>query len=586
MPIVKYFDLYLNEGVSVAPVIHANQYDKTEQWIFTLYEESGTKYTPSTGAIIGIKSDGKGILNTATVNSNGQVVVNETKQMTAAAGTAIFELLIDSSEHGTANFKVEVEPRPADNADMSDSDYSLLQNAVDSAEEILDIIGDTDLEEVVAEDINAWMDAHPEATTTVQDDSLTTPKFKDGSVTKAKLASDAFDGLISETASGNPASFNDGADGVPVKLLKVSINPVQSGEGDPSPTNIRPITGHTSATVTRTGKNLFNKASITNGYYLDVNTGEPVLSPNYYISDFIPVVKNKTVFIPVTNTTRRWFYDTKKNPKLFLNNSNNQTFTPTENGYIRLSINNNISADGFQVEYGTIATAYEPYQGQTVTIDLNGTRYGGTLDVLTGVLTVTHGYASLNDTMKWQELTSSTANYRYNNEYSDRKKYNDSYAGVICSCLPIASGQPTYGRWLSATSNYFGIRNTTGTLTLDEVKALATANQIQICYELAEQITVQLTPQQVTSLLGVNHISADCGDLEVVYRADTKLYIDSLTEPDSDMVADMNIESGKYFIVNNHLYLSTTAIAQGDSIVVGMNCTETNLADALNALNA
>lgn len=42
-------------------------------------------------------------------------------------------------------------------------------------------------DEIVAT-IRAWLVEHPEATTTVQDDSLTTPKYKDGSVTTAKMA--------------------------------------------------------------------------------------------------------------------------------------------------------------------------------------------------------------------------------------------------------------------------------------------------------------------------------------------------------------------------------------------------------------
>jgi len=46
-----------------------------------------------------------------------------------------------------------------------------------------------------------------------------------------------------DTVSGSPASFPDGADDVPVVDLKVSIQPVQEGSGDPSPTNVRPISG-------------------------------------------------------------------------------------------------------------------------------------------------------------------------------------------------------------------------------------------------------------------------------------------------------------------------------------------------------
>lgn len=52
-----------------------------------------------------------------------------------------------------------------------------------------------------------------------------------------------------DTASGSIASFSDGADGIPVKSLVAQITPVQEGSGDPSPTNVRPITGRTSATI-------------------------------------------------------------------------------------------------------------------------------------------------------------------------------------------------------------------------------------------------------------------------------------------------------------------------------------------------
>lgn len=138
MAIQRIYKLYLNAGVSVAPVIHVNQYDSGEQWIFDLYTETGTKYTPKTGAIVGLKSDGNAILNTGTVNSSGQVVINETRQMTASAGKAVFELLLDSETHGTANFIVDVEERPADNASYSDSDLSLLEEAISASADAVD----------------------------------------------------------------------------------------------------------------------------------------------------------------------------------------------------------------------------------------------------------------------------------------------------------------------------------------------------------------------------------------------------------------------------------------------------------------
>ena len=55
-------------------------------------------------------------------------------------------------------------------------------------------------------------------------------------------------GSSTKTASGAIASFNDGAN-APVVDLTVSIEPVQSGSGDPSPDNVRPISGWTGANI-------------------------------------------------------------------------------------------------------------------------------------------------------------------------------------------------------------------------------------------------------------------------------------------------------------------------------------------------
>lgn len=63
--------------------------------------------------------------------------------------------------------------------------------------------------------------------------------------------------LIEYTATGNPVSFVTNLEKELTGLI-VGIEPVQSGSGDPSPENVRPITGWTGANVYRTGKNLFD----------------------------------------------------------------------------------------------------------------------------------------------------------------------------------------------------------------------------------------------------------------------------------------------------------------------------------------
>lgn len=159
----------------------------------------------------------------------------------------------------------------------------------------------------------------------------------------------------------------------------------------------------------------------------------------------------------------------------------------------------------------------EPYQA--VTIDLNGTRYGGRVSLNTGVMTVCKTYALLNDPDKWAEYSSATGNFRYSDSFSDRKKYNNSYTGLTCSYMQVNNNQSRKtARWVGATSNIFGLATLDiSSLTLAKVKADAEAGKIEIVYELNTPFTVQLTPAQLKALKGQNNIFADCGDVAVKY---------------------------------------------------------------------
>jgi len=227
MSIVRNFNLYLNAGNGSVPYINVNQYDQGEQWVFTLYKEDGTKYLPSTGAIIGIKADNRGIINTGTVDSEGRVVINETQQMTAAAGIAIFELLIDGDSHGTANFLVAVEQRPGDNADLSDSDLSLIQEAVDAAETISAVSGqveqnttDIAVQKARIDNIIALPDGSTTADAELTDirvgaDGVTYPTAGDavrGQVTDLKSTlNELEDAVIGNTDNTFPLTFISGS---------------------------------------------------------------------------------------------------------------------------------------------------------------------------------------------------------------------------------------------------------------------------------------------------------------------------------------------------------------------------------------
>lgn len=65
---------------------------------------------------------------------------------------------------------------------------------------------------------------------------------------------------------------------------------------------------------------------------------------------------------------------------------------------------------------------------------------------------------------------------------------------------------------------------------------------------------------------------------------ETDIPIEDWEEPEEPMVSSKNIEAGAYFNAGNHLYLSTAAIAAGETIDDGVNCQTVELADALNEL--
>lgn len=69
-------------------------------------------------------------------------------------------------------------------------------------------------------------------------------------IQKAESAVETVSGLgIHSQASGPIVQFSDGAGGLPLSAMTVSIEPVQEGSGNPSSDNVRPITGWTGANI-------------------------------------------------------------------------------------------------------------------------------------------------------------------------------------------------------------------------------------------------------------------------------------------------------------------------------------------------
>lgn len=266
-----------------------------------------------------------------------------------------------------------------------------------------------------------------------------------------------------QTGSGSIVTI-DNADGeTGVKSLVANIEPIQSGSGTPSPTNVRPISGWDSVKISKAGKNIAES-----GYAWNIDANGKIISNTGYNCSVVRVANGQTYThsrngVKANIDVVAYYSEMPAVGSISYNNSRsvsiNGTFTAPIDGYA--VIRSGSTVQNIQVESGSTATSYEPYNEQVYTNALGRTVYGGTLDLVSGVLAVTKGYIA---------------------------SYN---------------GETLPSTWISDRDVYAsGTTPTTGA---------------QVVYQLATPQTYQLTPEEVDLLLGANNIWADSGDITVQY---------------------------------------------------------------------
>ena len=293
--------------------------------------------------------------------------------------------------------------------------------------------------------------------------------------------------------------------------------------------NICPISGWAECKVTRTGKNLCYDT--LNGL-VSVGVVDSFYYNNNDCRSLVFQCKQGETYIASGGTFNRCslgIFDalptTGTKAKSVVNGTAGQPITANADGVGVLYVSNApVDVSTAQIELGSTASAYEPYQGQTYTIDLDGTRYGGTLDVTSGKLTVDRAMVDLG-TLNWAGWTDSVG-YIFNVPVPDRLQTRAD---------PAISSQYT---WNASVSVWGGLVNgqMTGQVGGANVYVRDTryssiadfktgVSGVQLVYPLATPIEVDLTPAEITTLLGTNNIFADCGDTTVSYYADPTLYI-------------------------------------------------------------
>lgn len=472
---------------SYIPEVHLSQYDIGRELTFKLMD-GNTEYSVPSGATVTVeatKPSGLGFVVSGTFSGNVVTVVN-TETMTNESGRFSAELSISSGATllGTSNFIFNIERSPHPEG-TTDGDAETL------IPELTLLVNEIRESNAKVESMTASATSLPSGSEPTAEYDPDTNNLAFGIPVPEVTAEDLYKAFITKSANGSIASFSDGGDDLPMKSLKVNIVPKQSGSGDPSPSNVRPISGWDSVDVEVAGKNLFNPNLNSGLLGTSVGSDDTTVSPSnrYGYSEKIPTSSRCRLSFQSDDLNKfNWilvmrYVDGIATEKIYQSlishTQREQVNIPAvENSYIRIHFGANSGyqvgstpSGKIQVEIGASMTDYEPYRGTTYSISLGQTVYGGTLDVVSGVLTSFPYYSSYN-------------------------------------------GQTLSGRWICDRAVYSqGTTPPTGSQVVD-----MSGNGTE----------VTLTPTEVKTLLGSNNIWSESGTVEVEYRADSTLAYEEL----------------------------------------------------------
>lgn len=342
--------------------------------------------------------------------------------------------------------------------------------------------------------------------------------------------------------SGNPVVC------YPVAGYSLGVNaswePVQEGSGTPSQENIRPIKGRANVMVERCGENLLDvaqciPASLVSAYGLTVTVDDTGLirvfgTPN--VDKDAPWATFRILFTNQVILTKKyeakWF--------VVKGVANNITRIQSDKSIVLQSpLSPNTPVDiqfRFMYYTGTTApTTYTPYIGQTTTLTLPETVYGGEVDAVSGEGRKTWKMLTLDGTEKWgSELTKNPGKVGFTFQVPEiaTPTSPELKGGIVCNQYPTVSANDTYscknGISVEAQAHtYFRIYNDTyAGGTTDEWKAYLAAQNaagtpVQVAYKLATPTPFTATgAQPISALAGVNTVLTDADSATVTGRAD------------------------------------------------------------------
>lgn len=437
------------------------------------------------------------------------------------------------------------------------------------------------------------------------------------------------------------ASFSDGADGVAIKNMKMSIKPVQSGSGTPSPTNVRNITGFTKATIKRMSKNLYDPSIIvfsldSNGEftcgagtgYTYIETGQSgsaaVITPENY-NKLIGLPAGKYIgYVKVTNSSTianigalRAIDPVTRVGSVIVSFSQDANgdcyFEFTLQSYTKVALRlaqAELKYKNIMIAPYSLGATYEAYNAKKYEINFPAdanTVYGGTLENTSGdewKLTVNYRGVRITPELVSSESwgtnwNSSRMRYLVPDMLPIYETYSANNDYYLCNILGKNTSDSMYVKFsesndgINAYILFYGVTGIEGVSSLETWNTYLSENTVFVTYLLSENLRTVYTfnSETIKTLLGDNNILSDTGDIiKLVYRAENTTtnkinLVKSIIAKTLDaMIADTALNPNDFRIVDNILYRITDNILANATLIPGTNCTPTTVCAEITAL--
>lgn len=388
--------------------------------------------------------------------------------------------------------------------------------------------------------------------------------------------------------TGNPVTCEPVA-GYPLGVM-VNWEPTQAGTGDPSPENIRPISGREAAMVQRCGENLLNikalRASTTNRgctWTINDDGSITIAGKTGDAASFLGVAvtmldKSRLQFLPAgtyffggkgVNVTIYYYgFYTDGTPcsEIIANVTVKikKDVWITVQGSVAKGKSVNETVYPYIVPGTTAPSAYTPYRGDTLALALPSTIYGGTVDAVTGEGKKTWKLVTLDGTENWETWGVNKHNAAVTGFYTySINDFAPNGNKLLCSTMPYKNVDVWGGRnegigyasALTQASRYiiYSVKTDTLSDASDDASAVASfkaflaakyaaGTPVQIAYKLAEPVPFQAPGNgPIMPLEGeTNTIMTDADSVTVTGRADPIRIIQQLQAAQSAAAAQLD----------------------------------------------